>query len=289
MDSNRNQINRNQASSNKSNSSPPNEINHSEEPDDMDPEDHLMVENDELMEIPKAQVSEEDMTYHLGPVQQNRIEEGSKIMRGALFQKHRIANFSNRGISDEDFQMIFYHALTIPFLLKKNLSTSAPTSPFTIQLHFSIDERQLVLARHLSSLWELNLSHNLLRHLPDALFGLVHTARIILKKNLISQLPDCLSFSRLTCLQYLDLSENHIEAVPPILLQLPTLLSLNLAHNQIAALPELALPALKWLSLEKNQIRSLPSILKCSQLWVFFPFLLIALTLCFIFLNLFIF
>ncbi len=130
-------------------------------------------------------------------------------------------------------------------------------------------------------LWEVRLSENFLHFLPEALFNLSTLQRLVVKQNLLIQIPD--SICKLLQLRYLDLSgtvkcvlrysfvlENQISVVPDSVFQLPNLVTLKLSCNLLSYIPESIGNALtlKVLQLDHNNLTYLPStICKLTNLW----------------------
>jgi len=117
-------------------------------------------------------------------------------------------------------------------------------------------------------LWELQLSLNFLRYLPEGLFKLSGLQRLFVRNNLLTQVPN--DINRLVALRYLDLSGNFIVDLPIGMFELPCINTLRLHTNLITSLPSQIgnLTTLKILQLDHNRLNSLPdSLCKIVDLW----------------------
>ncbi|XP_029457978.1 malignant fibrous histiocytoma-amplified sequence 1 isoform X2 [Rhinatrema bivittatum] len=108
---------------------------------------------------------------------------------------------------------------------------------------------------------ELDLSHNRLQALPEALAplrGLRRLRRLCLGHNRLQALPGQLGALRL--LEELELSFNRLRCLPDCLGLLRQLRALDLDHNKLLAFPRplLQLPALEELDLSGNRLGALP-------------------------------
>jgi Leucine-rich repeat (LRR) protein len=109
-----------------------------------------------------------------------------------------------------------------------------------------------------SNLEELDLSGNLLSHLPLEIGSLTHLSIVNLRDNALRTLPDTLC--NLKSLIYLDVSENLISALPAQIDRLQNLTYLYANQDSLVTLPEsiALLPFLKELNVSGNRISSLP-------------------------------
>uniref|UniRef100_A0A8C7MAU0 Podocan n=1 Tax=Oncorhynchus kisutch TaxID=8019 RepID=A0A8C7MAU0_ONCKI len=110
-----------------------------------------------------------------------------------------------------------------------------------------------------SALYRLHLKNNMLEKIPSGVFdSLTQLRELYLQNNLLSnEGMDNETFSQLTKLEYLDLSNNNLSVVPQ---GLPRgLILLHLEKNNIRSIPGDALIAcrnLEYLLLHNNQLRS---------------------------------
>uniref|UniRef100_A0A4W5KBS9 Podocan n=1 Tax=Hucho hucho TaxID=62062 RepID=A0A4W5KBS9_9TELE len=110
-----------------------------------------------------------------------------------------------------------------------------------------------------SALYRLHLKNNMLEKIPSGAFdSLTQLRELYLQNNLLSnEGMDNETFSQLTKLEYLDLSNNNLSVVPQ---GLPRgLILLHLEKNNIRSIPGDALIAcrnLEYLLLHNNQLRS---------------------------------
>jgi Leucine-rich repeat (LRR) protein len=105
----------------------------------------------------------------------------------------------------------------------------------------------------------LDLGHNRLTHVPDALAGLDGlTDFLYLHDNQLTSLPP--SLARLTKLRYLNISENAFEVLPESIFDMASLIELRASDNRLASLPDSVgrLARLRELHLRNNQLTSLP-------------------------------
>ncbi|XP_067848664.1 leucine-rich repeat and calponin homology domain-containing protein 1 isoform X2 [Heptranchias perlo] len=132
---------------------------------------------------------------------------------------------------------------------------------------------------HFVSLEMLNLYHNCIKVIPDAVINLQTLTNLNLSRNQLSTLPSCLcalplkvliasnnklvslpeEIGQLKCLMELDVSCNEITALPQQMGQLQSLRELNIRRNYLQILPEeLAdLPLVK-LNFSCNKVVSIP-------------------------------
>ncbi|XP_030050343.1 malignant fibrous histiocytoma-amplified sequence 1 isoform X1 [Microcaecilia unicolor] len=105
---------------------------------------------------------------------------------------------------------------------------------------------------------ELDLSHNRLQALPEALASLRGLRRLCLGHNRLQELPCHLGALRL--LEELELSFNRLAALPDSFGLLSRLRALDLDHNKLPGFPRqlLLLCALEELDLSGNRLQALP-------------------------------
>jgi Leucine-rich repeat (LRR) protein len=111
----------------------------------------------------------------------------------------------------------------------------------------------------LKKLRMLDLGHNRLAHVPDAvadLHGL--TDFLYLHDNQLTSLPA--SLARLTKLRYLNVGENAFELLPESIFCMTSLIELRASGNRLASLSNSVgrLTRLRELHLRNNQLTSLP-------------------------------
>lgn len=106
-------------------------------------------------------------------------------------------------------------------------------------------------------LHHLDLSYNLLTHLPADLAQLSVLETLRLEHNDLNTLPP--GIGQLSNLESLTLDWNHLATLPPQVGRLTRLLTLSLEHNQLTSLPEdiAFLPRLEHLNLAHNQLNIL--------------------------------
>ncbi|RNA35469.1 leucine-rich repeat-containing 57 isoform X2 [Brachionus plicatilis] len=113
----------------------------------------------------------------------------------------------------------------------------------------------------------LDMSHNLLKDIPNSVNQLKNLKKISINNNQLTRIPK--ELSQLTQLDFVDLSSNKIKEIEDYVENFYCI-ELNLNENKIKSISEKisACPRLKVIRLEKNclQVSSLPvSILKDSQ------------------------
>ncbi|KAI5719900.1 hypothetical protein M8J76_016466 [Diaphorina citri] len=96
---------------------------------------------------------------------------------------------------------------------------------------------------HLEDLTTLDLSHNNIKQIPDALENAKSLLVLNLSHNTINNIPNAL-FMNLTDLLFLDLSNNNLEALPPQMRRLTMLQTLVLDNNPLGHFHLRQLPSL---------------------------------------------
>lgn len=115
--------------------------------------------------------------------------------------------------------------------------------------------------------YKLDLSHQGLTEVPEALFSLPQLHMLMLNGNRISALPD--RFAELGVLADLELNGNAFREFPMVLLQMRVLNELEISENQLTALPHEIdqLQSLVELEARNNRLRDLPdSLSRLKQL-----------------------
>ena len=148
----------------------------------------------------------------------------------------------------------------------KNYLSSLPTNicrcTSLIDLNLSCNQfvRQHALrpVSYLTNLTSLDLSHNRLPTLPDALCALARLRYINVSSTSVRTLPR--NFSRLTDLRVVDWSSCRLSSLPPVLLSLTCLDTLRLSVNDLASLPDSIskFTRLQLLDLSHNRIDRIP-------------------------------
>ena len=118
----------------------------------------------------------------------------------------------------------------------------------------------------LQKLRTLDLGHNRLTRVPDALGELADLEDFLyLHANRLASLPA--SFTRLTRLRYLNISQNEFAELPEAVTELASLIELRATDNQLNVLPESIgrLSRLRELHLRNNRLTSLPASLAMLQ------------------------
>ncbi len=123
----------------------------------------------------------------------------------------------------------------------------------------------------------LDLSHNLIKSLPNSISKLPSLRRLIVSNNRITRLPE--SLEQLSHLKFLDIDQNRIRALQylptflntlhasnnklkdasSILLQCSELIHLDLSYNKIEVFPDIStsLPVLQYLNLSHCQLKEI--------------------------------
>lgn len=111
----------------------------------------------------------------------------------------------------------------------------------------------------LSQLEELNLSHNQITSLPDAIGRLSNLKLLELSGNKLVNFPETLK--ELIKLEWVNLSDNHLTSLPNVITKVPNLDFLDLSNNRLSTLPEaiVEMKNLRVWTLNHNQFTRLPS------------------------------
>ncbi|XP_053650971.2 DISP complex protein LRCH3 isoform X5 [Cherax quadricarinatus] len=109
-----------------------------------------------------------------------------------------------------------------------------------------------------TSLEQLNLYQNVIKHLSDSLAALQSLTHLILSRNQLSVVPGCVC--ALAALRVLDVSGNRLVSLPEEVGHLRNLMELNASYNQLAHLPPALgeLDTLRSLNLRRNLLQTLP-------------------------------
>ena len=117
------------------------------------------------------------------------------------------------------------------------------------------------LPQYVSMVTRANLQDNEISELPEKIGGIGGALELLeLKNNKIKEFSE--SLNQLVGLKRLDVSDNEISVVSP-LLNLKLLVQLNLNRNRLEALPDLffrGLPSLNSLTIAENLLTTLPSL-----------------------------
>ncbi|NXE80934.1 LRCH1 protein, partial [Cochlearius cochlearius] len=110
---------------------------------------------------------------------------------------------------------------------------------------------------HFVSLETLNLYHNCIKIIPDAIVNLQMLTYLNLSRNQLSSLPPCLCGLPL---KVLIASNNKLGSLPEEIGQLKQLMELDVSCNEITALPQQIgqLKSLKELNVRRNYLEVLP-------------------------------
>ncbi|NWS95957.1 LRCH1 protein, partial [Mionectes macconnelli] len=110
---------------------------------------------------------------------------------------------------------------------------------------------------HFVSLETLNLYHNCIKNIPDAIVNLQMLTYLNLSRNQLSSLPACLCGLPL---KVLIASNNKLGSLPEEIGQLKQLMELDVSCNEITALPQQIgqLKSLKELNVRRNYLEVLP-------------------------------
>ncbi|NXE46833.1 LRCH1 protein, partial [Casuarius casuarius] len=110
---------------------------------------------------------------------------------------------------------------------------------------------------HFVSLETLNLYHNCIKIIPDAIVNLQMLTYLNLSRNQLSSLPACLCGLPL---KVLIASNNKLGSLPEEIGQLKQLMELDVSCNEITALPQQIgqLKSLKELNIRRNYLEVLP-------------------------------
>ncbi|XP_050826201.1 leucine-rich repeat and calponin homology domain-containing protein 1 isoform X2 [Serinus canaria] len=110
---------------------------------------------------------------------------------------------------------------------------------------------------HFVSLESLNLYHNCIKVIPDAIVNLQMLTYLNLSRNQLSSLPACLCGLPL---KVLIASNNKLGSLPEEIGQLKQLMELDVSCNEITALPQQIgqLKSLKELNVRRNYLEVLP-------------------------------
>ncbi|XP_076156662.1 leucine-rich repeat protein 1 [Alosa pseudoharengus] len=154
---------------------------------------------------------------------------------------------------------------------KKLVVVSKKDYPLTSNFPYSLEHLQVSYCKlsrvdmrmlSLKLLRKLDLSHNHIKKLPATIGDLSLLAELVLHNNHLEAFSPALCLSSLQrTLQYLDLSQNRLQALPAQFCQLRELVNLKLDDNKLTSLPTRIgqLSKLRYLSAAHNQLAHLPS------------------------------
>uniref|UniRef100_A0A674IM03 Leucine rich repeats and calponin homology domain containing 1 n=1 Tax=Terrapene triunguis TaxID=2587831 RepID=A0A674IM03_9SAUR len=110
---------------------------------------------------------------------------------------------------------------------------------------------------HFVSLETLNLYHNCIKIIPDAIVNLQMLTYLNLSRNQLSSLPACLCGLPL---KVLIASNNKLGSLPEEIGQLKQLMELDVSCNEITTLPQQIgqLKSLRELNIRRNYLKVLP-------------------------------
>ncbi|XP_002742726.3 leucine-rich repeat and calponin homology domain-containing protein 1 isoform X8 [Callithrix jacchus] len=145
--------------------------------------------------------------------------------------------------------------------LKEFPRTAAPGHDLSDTVQADLSKNRLVEVPmelcHFVSLEILNLYHNCIRVIPEAIVNLQMLTYLNLSRNQLSTLPACLCGLPL---KVLIASNNKLGSLPEEIGQLKQLMELDVSCNEITALPQQIgqLKALRELNVRRNYLKVLP-------------------------------
>ncbi|XP_032150583.1 leucine-rich repeat and calponin homology domain-containing protein 1 isoform X6 [Sapajus apella] len=145
--------------------------------------------------------------------------------------------------------------------LKEFPRTAAPGHDLSDTVQADLSKNRLVEVPmelcHFVSLEILNLYHNCIRVIPEAIVNLQMLTYLNLSRNQLSALPACLCGLPL---KVLIASNNKLGSLPEEIGQLKQLMELDVSCNEITALPQQIgqLKALRELNVRRNYLKVLP-------------------------------
>ncbi|XP_031321855.1 leucine-rich repeat and calponin homology domain-containing protein 1 isoform X2 [Camelus dromedarius] len=145
--------------------------------------------------------------------------------------------------------------------LKEFPRTAAPAHDLSDTVQADLSKNRLVEVPmelcHFVSLEILNLYHNCIRVIPEAIINLQMLTYLNLSRNQLSSLPACLCGLPL---KVLIASNNKLGSLPEEIGQLKQLMELDVSCNEITALPQQIgqLKSLRELNVRRNYLKVLP-------------------------------
>ncbi|KAF6084447.1 leucine rich repeats and calponin homology domain containing 1 [Phyllostomus discolor] len=145
--------------------------------------------------------------------------------------------------------------------LKEFPRTAAPGHDLSDTVQADLSKNRLVEVPmelcHFVSLEVLNLHHNCIRVIPEAIVNLQMLTYLNLSRNQLSALPACLCALPL---RVLIASNNKLGSLPEEIGQLKQLMELDVSCNEITALPQQIgqLKSLRELNVRRNYLEALP-------------------------------
>ena len=180
--------------------------------------------------------------------------------------RRRSSDLGGLGLDDAALKELLPEIIKLPPLKTLNLGLAGEVDSQSIDLtrHEEKPKKNALhslpaeLIEAQGQLVFLNLRHNQLVALPDAIGGLASLQRLYLGNNQLAALPEAIG--GLASLQELSLDSNQLAALPEAIGGLARLQTLSLYDNQLAALPEAigGLAQLQRLWLANNQLAALP-------------------------------
>ncbi|MBN3301393.1 LRC32 protein, partial [Amia calva] len=288
----------------------------------------ITSENEDVYHLDSLDLSYNNLIYFPILPKQNRLKYlylqhnniGSLPSELALLEMNELyRNITNLSSNEDEDNYDIYSEPKLTHLVNLDLSnnhfTSLPSNALSdlVSLeHLSLRANCLIIltSLHFPSLRSLNLERNLIERLSAEFFEVLPTIeRINLGENNVKPCAtgakvgiterdlhiesDCVPFSNIRTLKYLDLHSNNIETLSPYTFQHTPLVSLNLTGNKHLRMAEKALNGLeptlqslsvggndmtasdlslacfrtlRWLDLSNNDLDVLPEHIGCSPL-----------------------
>lgn len=174
-----------------------------------------------------------------------RVMQTLERLYRVITQHYRRCDLSKLELQNSDLDhalTLLLHGILAPMIKRKNLVSTSDDSSSGGNNDVRMAIRWL-LKLDSGFLWELDLSQNELRVVPDALSQFDRLERLLLGRNRIKMINSnsCMPFCASTpnyALKYLQLSHNELSEIPLWLFEsFPSLARLDLEHNQLSRLP----------------------------------------------------